>query len=309
MRLAWFYKVYIARASKSTEDDGYDFQNSKPTSTGKDSSPLKFFVIMYLHIVLVTKYERCFTVKVEDQIEANACAGKTARPPYLNWLAMDSPQGTKKARLNSESKLDTGQSGNGNDLFSSSVLEGVRYSESDVFTEDVKCFEDFKIHVDGLILDSQVPKSLRVKYYKLCCSQNTILHDCLIKGLSGKLAVVMISETMSIADAVRSANLATPLHYLECWDKTLKAFEDLGMAVGFLRDRLHKLLILSRESQATAESRRTKRVRADEEIGNLETTSLNVKAFVVSLETEIDALNLKNEKLDFEFREIAQAPW
>lgn len=275
------FRVYIARASKSTEDDGYDFQNSKPTST----------------------------VKVEDQMEANACAGKTARPLYLNRLAMDSPHGTKKARLNSESKLDTGQSGNGNDHFSPGVPEGVRYSDSDVFTEDVKCFEDFKIHVDGLVLDSQVPKSLRVKYYKLCCSQNMILHDGLIKGLSGKLAVVMISETMSIADAIRSANLATPLYYLECWDKTLKAFEDLGMAVGFLRDRLHKLLTLSRESQATAESRRTKRVRADEEISNLEATSLNVKAFVVSLETEIDALNLKNEKLDFEFREIAQAPW
>ncbi|KAH6772661.1 hypothetical protein C2S52_004530 [Perilla frutescens var. hirtella] len=280
------FRVYIVRASKLTEDDGIDlqtcdFQNSKPIST----------------------------LKMEDQMEADACVGKTARPLYLNWLVVDSPQGTKKARLNYDSKLGTGQSVHDNDHFSSSVQEGIRYSESVVCFEDVKCFEDFKIQVDGVILDSQIPKNLRVKYYKLCCSQNMILHGHLIKGLSGKLAVVMISETINIADSIRSAGLATPHHYLECWDKTLKAFEDLGMAVEFLRDRLLKLLRLSHESQVTTESKRTKRVQADEEISNLETTSLNVKAFVVSLEAEIEALNRKNEKLDFEFREIAQAPW
>lgn len=252
---------------------------------------------------------KCFTVKVEDQMETHACIGKTARPLYLNWLAMDSHQGTKKARLSSDNKLEMGQSGNGNYPFSPSVLEGVRYSEPVVLFEDMQCFEDFKIQVDGLVLDSQISKNLRVKYYKLCCSQNMILHRHLIKGLSGKLAVVMISETINIADAIRSADLATPLHYLECWDKTLKAFEDLGLAVGFLRDRLHKLLSVSRESQVTTESKRVKRVQADEEISNLETTSLNVEAFVVSLEAEIEALNLKNEKLDFEFRRIAQVPW
>ncbi|XP_057787464.1 B3 domain-containing protein Os01g0234100-like isoform X2 [Salvia miltiorrhiza] len=278
--------VYIVRASRLTEDDGIglqtnDFQNGKPTST----------------------------LKVEDQMEANACTGKTARPLYLNWLAMDSHQGTKKARLNSDCKLEIDQSGKGDYPFSPSVPEGVRYSEPVVFFEDIKCFEDFKIQVDGLVLDSQISKNLRVKYFKLCCSQNMSLHGHLIKGLSGKLAVVMISETISIADAIRSADLATPLHYLECWDKTLKAFEDLGMAVGFLRNRLHKLLNLSHESQVTTESKRTKRVQADEEINNLETTSLNVEAFVVSLEAEIEALNLKNEKLDFEFRRIAQVPW
>lgn len=242
-------------------------------------------------------------------MEADACIGKTARPIYLNWLAMDSRQGTKKARLNPDVKLDTGQSGDDNYHFNSSAPEGVSYSESVVLSDDTKCFEDFTIQVDGLVLDSQIPKNLRVKYYKLCCSQNMILHCQLIKGLSSKLAVVMISETITIADNIRSANIATPHHLLECWDKTLKAFADLGMTVGFLRERLKKLLILSRESQVTTESKRVKRVKADEEINSLEAVSLSVEAFVVSLEAEIEALDLKNEKLDLEFRRIAQDPW
>ncbi|KAI3446004.1 hypothetical protein Pfo_002669 [Paulownia fortunei] len=281
------FRVYIVRAGKLTENDGaigrqtYDFQNSKPTSI----------------------------VKMEDQMEENACIGKTARRIYLNSLAVDSHQETKKARLISDSKLDTVQSGNDIDHFGSNVLEGMSYSESVVYFKDVKGFEDFKIQVDGLILDSEIPTNLRTKYYKLCCSQKMFLHDHLIKGLSSKLAVVMISETINIADAIRSADLATSLHHLECWEKTLKAFEDLGMAVGFLRDRLHKLVSLSRESQMTIESKRTKRAQADEEISNLEATSLNVKTLIGSLVAEVEALKWKNEKLGFEFQELARAPW
>lgn len=229
---------------------------------------------------------------------ANACVGKTAR--QIN---------PKKARVISDSKLDMGQSVIVVDHFGPNVLGGIRYTESDVFFEDIKGFEDFKIHVDGLILDSQIPRNLRTIYYKLCCGQKMFLHDHLTKGLSCKLAVAIISETIVIADSIRLVVITTPPHHLECWERTLKAFEDLGMSVRFLRNRLSKLFTLSHEYQATIESKRMKRARADEAISNLEATSLKVKAFVGSLEAEIEALSLKIERLSFEFQGLAQTPW
>lgn len=242
-------------------------------------------------------------------MEENANIGKTAKRVYLNSLAVDSHQETKKARLVSDSKLDMHQSGDGIDHFGSDVQNTIRYSESAIHFKDVRSFEDFKIQAGGLILDSEIPEKLRTKYYNLCCSQKMFLHDHLIDGLSSKLAVVMISETTVIADAVRSADLTTSIHHLECWEKTLKAFEDLGMKVGFLRNRLHKLVSLSREFRLTTESKITRRTQADQMSCNLEATSLNVKALIGSLEAEIEALKWKNEKLNFEFQELAQAPW
>lgn len=229
---------------------------------------------------------------------ANACVGKTGR--QIN---------RKKARLVSDSKLDMGQSGNAVDHLGPNVLGGIRYSESGVYFEDMKGFEDFKIQVDGLILDSQIPRNLRTMYYKLCCGQKMFLHEHLTRGLSYKLAVAIISETIVIADSIRSVVITTPPHHLECWERTLKAFEDLGMAVRFLRNRLNKLFTLSHEYQATIESKRMKRARADEAISNLEATSLKVKAFVGSLEAEIEALSLKIERLSYEFQGLAQTPW
>ncbi|KAL7118944.1 hypothetical protein ACP275_02G032600 [Erythranthe tilingii] len=230
---------------------------------------------------------------MEDQMEENACTGKTARQVYLNSLeVVDSHHETKKARLTPDSEIHMHHSANSIDQF-----------------KDISGFEDFKIQSGGLILDSEIPKNIRAKYYNLCCSQRMFLHDHLINGLSTKLAVVMISETTNISEAVRSADVSTSLHHLECWEKTLKAFEDLGMAVGFIRNRLHKLLEISREAQSNNESKMTVRAQADHVSGNLETTSLNVEALIGSLEAEIESLRWKNEKLGFEFRELARAPW
>ncbi|XP_012836956.1 PREDICTED: B3 domain-containing protein Os01g0234100-like isoform X1 [Erythranthe guttata] len=265
------FRVYIVRAGKITENEGaiglqtYDFQNIKPISA----------------------------VKMEDQMEENACTGKTARQVYLNSLeVVDSHHETKKARLTPDSEIHMHHSANSIDQF-----------------KDISGFENFKIQSGGLILDSEIPKNIRAKYYNLCCSQRMFLHDHLINGLSTKLAVVMISETTNISEAVRSADVSTSLHHLECWEKTLKAFEDLGMAVGFIRNRLHKLLEISREAQSNNESKMTVKTQADHVSGNLETSSLNVEALIGSLEAEIESLRWKNEKLGFEFRELARAPW
>ncbi|KAG8368349.1 hypothetical protein BUALT_Bualt15G0036300 [Buddleja alternifolia] len=181
------------------------------------------------------------------------------------------------------------------DNFSSDILRSPR--SSDEFKE-VKSFEDFNVIVRGLILNSEIPIDTGQKYYELCCSQKMFLHDNLVEGLSSKLVADMITETVNIIDAIRVANISTSLHNLKCWDKTLKGFEVLGMSVGYLRARIHKLIRLSCEFQETIEAKREKRARREDEIEAL-------KELINSLEGELVALEVKNEKLGFEFMEVA----
>ncbi|KAL3614198.1 hypothetical protein CASFOL_042272 [Castilleja foliolosa] len=231
------FRVYIIRAGKLTEND---VSISVQTCDFPNIKPIS-------------------AVKMEDHV-------------YINSLDVNSHHETKRPRLipDADSKIETHQP----NYFGDNVLEGNKYSEPIIYFKDVKGFEDFKIQSDGLILDSDIPTNFRTKYYNLCCSQKLFLHDHLIKSLSSKLAVAVISEITNIADAIRSSNLATSIHHLECWVKTLKAFKDLGMAVGFLADRVQKLVIVSREYRSIVE---TKRAQA--------------------------------EKFDFEFQMLARAPW
>ncbi|GER42192.1 B3 domain-containing protein [Striga asiatica] len=196
------------------------------------------------------------SVKTEDRTD-----GQTTRRVLVN------PRETKKPRIISEIKL----------------------SNSNLPEIDIKKgFDDFKIQMDGLILDPEIPSVLRTKYYNLCSSQKAFLHDCLIKGLSSKLVVAMICETINISDAIRSVDLATSDHCLNCWEKTLKAFEDLGMAVGFLRDRVQKLKGIKREHQVML---------------------LSVRTLVGRVEAEVEALEWEDKKLCYEFQMLARAPW
>ncbi|KAL6494729.1 hypothetical protein OROGR_031529 [Orobanche gracilis] len=309
------FRVYIMRAGRLTENDGsggvqiYDFSNVKPVSAvtlrlRQKSCFENGQKSCFLTLSLNKPQNLFWPVKIEDQVDEIALINRTARQTYLNSLEVDLHRETKKARLISNIKLD-----NDMEHFGRNVMEGNIFSESVLYFKDVKSFEDFKIQVDGLTLDSDIPMNLRTKYYSLCCSQEMFLHHCLIKGLSSKLAIAIISETINIADGISSADLATTLSQFECWEKTLKAFEDLGMAAGFLRDRLQKLVGLKREFQATIDACRSKQAQADGQIRSLEMSSLNVRTLVGCLEAEVKALKWKNKKVGFEFEVLAQAPW
>ncbi|XP_012852912.1 PREDICTED: B3 domain-containing protein Os01g0234100-like [Erythranthe guttata] len=86
--------------------------------------------------------------------------------------------------------------------------------------KDIKGFKGFSIYVDGQILDSEMLTRCREKYYELCKSQNMFLHEKLVRGLNGKLAAEMISETVKIANTIRAVNPMTGPARMECWDKT-----------------------------------------------------------------------------------------
>lgn len=201
------------------------------------------------------------------------------------------------------------------DNICSDVFGSIRFSASVLKFQDVKRFEDFKIYVDGIILDSELPVHAKMKYYKLCCSRKMFLHDR-ITGLSSKLVTGMISETSNIADAIQSTSLAASLHNLESWDNTLKAFEDLGMRVGFLRTRIDMLVKISRKYQTINKSNSAKFAQVEEKkralnekfstMDALQKSIAALKESIKCLEAEIDG---KNEGLGFEFSKIATAPW
>lgn len=244
-------------------------------------------------------------VKTVHQPEDNSSGGtKIAKRKYLEPIAVDD----QKHILSSYNAIVADQSGKIHNGLKSEDVEHIRFSQTNIKFNDMNCFKDFNIHVNGVLLDSEIPAHLRTEYYDLCCSQNKFLHENLVQGLNGKLVTGMISEIVSTAEAIKSARLTTPLNHLETWDKTLKAFEDLGMGVGFLRSRIHQLVTLSQESH-TIESKRKERDEAEGEMKALEVKLLKVKAVVKSLNAEIHNLEVEHRELGVGFRDIARAAW
>ncbi|KAH7517969.1 hypothetical protein FEM48_Zijuj09G0120600 [Ziziphus jujuba var. spinosa] len=159
--------------------------------------------------------------------DTDACQKETVGG--LKSLSYDNPEGEI---------LD--QSDNENTDIISEVLDGIRLSDSVVSCQEVRSFKDFNVLVNGLIIDSEISKYLKAKYYELCCSQKTFLYEYLLEGLNCKLAAGIILETMNIADAIRSSKITTSKDDFIVWDKTLKCFEVLEAE---LRNLEAKLLV------------------------------------------------------------------
>ncbi|XP_057782944.1 B3 domain-containing protein Os01g0234100-like isoform X2 [Salvia miltiorrhiza] len=285
------FKVHIVRSRSVTDIDGArTLQNlsfhAEPT-TENDNSTLM--------------------VKMEEE---DVLITETARDKCVELYPAKNKQIKDTGGSVYPSEAAPNQTGDDNDHASSETMDGIKFSESFLSFKDVKSFKDFSIHVDGLMIDAEMPLHLRRKYYELCRSQNTFLHENLMKGLNTKLAAGMISETSNIADAIRAAKpSAGAADHLRNWDTALKAFEELGMVVGFLRARIDKLLTLSRQVEDIIEQKRCERAEAKEETRRLNLKLLDVKIQIQNLDAEIDGLIAKNEEQVYVFREAAAAPW
>ncbi|XVF59437.1 hypothetical protein PTKIN_Ptkin07bG0275900 [Pterospermum kingtungense] len=196
----------------------------------------------------------------------------------------------------------------------SEVLEGFKLSMPIFQFKDITSYENFNILVNGFLIDSVLSEDARAKYYKLCCSQNSFLHEKIIQHLNFNLIVGTISETVNIADAIRTCKLTTSREEFDNWDKTLKAFELLGMNVGFLQTRLHRLVNLAFESEGAAEARRyieakSERAQMKNEIRNLEAKLAELKDACKTFGVEIKGLQPTAETFELRFDEEVQAPW
>ncbi|KAJ4847421.1 hypothetical protein Tsubulata_036299 [Turnera subulata] len=167
--------------------------------------------------------------------------------------------------------------------FDSEFLGGIRLAESVVEFKDVKGFKDFDIVVNGLVINSELSKNLQAKYYELCCSQKSYLHDHLIDGLNCNLVVGVIAQIVLIADSIKCSMLHISKENLAKWKVTLTCFAKLGMNVGFLMDQLESRNAKSKKYMEAKQER----VRAEEELRSLEARTAEVKERIKSLDYEI----------------------
>lgn len=300
-----FLKVHIVRARSLTKIDG---ATSLP-NLNSNADPINGGTLIYLfslfhaknRIYIFIALKMIFVKPEEDLLITERMSGK-----YLELVCADQSDQKEDTRQLDSTPLEPEDESDDSSL---EIIDVIRFSESVLSFKDVKDFKGFHIHVDGLMIDAEIPTHLRKKYHELCSSQNTFLHEKLMQGFNTKLAAGMICETVNIAAAIRAAKPSTSSSHLQSWDKTLKAFEDLGMVVGFLRARIDKLLCLPLEVQAKIELKSIERDEAKEEMRSLKMKLLDVEMRIESLDDEIGGLVVKKEKLTSVFKEVAGASW
>ncbi|XVF67597.1 hypothetical protein PTKIN_Ptkin10aG0133900 [Pterospermum kingtungense] len=196
---------------------------------------------------------------------------------------------------------------------SSGSFDGTRALASIIDFKEIKSIDNFIIIVNGSRIDSELSEYHRTKYYDLCCSQNSFLHDNLLESISNKMAAEIITQTVSIAEAIKACKLSTFEADYMLWDKTLKGFELLGMNVGFLQARLNRLMTLALEFKEAMESERYRasleQDQMKEEKKSLELKLVKLKEAMHRLDSEIETLKENAEKHELIFEEEVNAAW
>ncbi|XP_024020017.1 B3 domain-containing protein Os01g0234100 isoform X2 [Morus notabilis] len=278
------FKVYIIRANDLTEVDG---------------------ALGLLNLDSYTKHND----SDKDNAQTEAVASSNSRKKRPKSLPLSVVQKKKrKPGLPRSVPKPAEQSENNSEEGASEVLEGSKSSGAAIQFQDVKTFENFSIQVDGLLLDSEVPEDIRKTYYKLCCSQNAFLHDDVIKGMNKKLIVGTITETVHIANAIKVCTLTTSRDDFSAWDKSLKAFELLGMNVGFLRARLSQLAGLAYKSEVSIDTRRyvesrAERARAETGMKDIETKLAELKDAFDKFDATVQCLGSQAESYEHKFQQ------
>lgn len=88
-------------------------------------------------------------------------------------------------------------------------MDGIRLAESVIPFKEVTGMENFDVIINGLVLNSEFSKYHLTKYYELCRSQNSYLHEHILECLNFKLVAGIISETINISDAIRACKITT----------------------------------------------------------------------------------------------------
>ncbi|KAH7834582.1 hypothetical protein Vadar_017589 [Vaccinium darrowii] len=257
-------------------------------------SPVKFKV----YIVRASDFDVAEDPSLPD---SDACAKETGFGAYA-----EKNNRTCKKEKKKHPRLEIEPHGDWNNMHSSDTTEGSKFSRS---VSDIK---NFNIVVNGLTIDSKLSTHVRTKFYDLCCTQKSYIHEGLLQSIDSKMAVEIISKTIHIADAIQACNISTSPNDLAMWDKTLEAFGLLGMDIGFLRDRLNRLVSLSSESKEVSNKYAKARIEIDgvqDKLKSLELKLLKMKQERKRLDDEMEDLKEKMQKNEFLMQKEAIAPW
>ncbi|CAN1343704.1 B3 domain-containing protein Os01g0234100 [Linum perenne] len=268
---------------------------------------------------------RVYIIRANDLAEVDGALVTAGVPSKSSKKKRGKPQSSsflvKKKRKTSQPRSSfrtieqpVEQSENDSEEVGSEVLEGFNLSYNVLQFEDIKSFEDFSIVIEGSVLDSELNEEVRRKYYKLCRSQNALLHENVTKGLTSKLIAGIISETVNIADNLKECTLSTSPDEFTNWARALKASELFSMNVGFLRERLRHLVNLTLHSEDAANTRRymearTERLNTEVEIQNIEAKLAVLKSACERYGSDVETVKTKAESYELKFHKAVLAPW
>ncbi|XP_074282353.1 B3 domain-containing protein Os01g0234100-like isoform X2 [Silene latifolia] len=215
--------------------------------------------------------------------------------------------------------MDSASPRNSDNDLGPEVLDGIRFSDSDIKFESIKDFNNFNIAVDGLVIDSKFSLSNRNKYYELCLSQNSFLHQHLLKGMNCNLIIGIILETINIADAIKACDSSTSIEDLQTWKTTLNGFELLGMKVGFLCDKLDQTLHIASELNRVDASKTPEMCAVEQGGGSRSINSIKVLDDKVAelkgvmkmiIDSEVEAgITASVDKYKSKVKQIDKFPW
>ncbi|XP_048433014.1 B3 domain-containing protein Os01g0234100-like isoform X2 [Pyrus x bretschneideri] len=212
----------------------------------------------------------------------------------------------KSLKLGTNPELDANQSEDDNEDFTSNLAADITIQGPAADFEDVRIIDNFRILVNGVTIDTQLSAQVRTIYYDLCCSQGSFLHDNILKSIDSKLAAEIITETTNIANAIRACKL--PHSRADCvmQEKTLHAFELLGMDVGFLRARLKRCLSVATKYEVAEESKRylegeVEQVCMRDKMRDLDSKLSELKETMESFDAKIKALKKNSRKRELIF--------
>ncbi|KAM1106292.1 hypothetical protein ACFX13_003230 [Malus domestica] len=269
--------------------------------------PLKFKVyIMGRHSL--AEVDAAFSL-----LKMKSCANKAVfgyvEKKHLMTPPRDVSQGNiqkKSSKLGTNPELVANQSEDDNEDFASNLAADITFRGPAADFEDVRMIDNFTILVNGVTIDTQLSAQVRTIYYDLCCSQGSFLHDNLLKSIDSKLAAEIITETTNIANAIRACKLPPSRADYVMQEKTLHAFELLGMDVGFLRARLKQCLSIASKYEVAAESKRylegkVEQVCTREKIRDLDSKLSELKETMESFDARIKALKKNSRKRELIF--------
>ncbi|KAM0032223.1 putative transcription factor B3-Domain family [Helianthus debilis subsp. tardiflorus] len=191
------------------------------------------------------------------------------------------------------------------------VQECSRPSKPRLSFEEVKCFEDFRILVNGNSIDHELTDDERMDYYKLCLYKKEFLHP---EAVYEKFAAGLIGQTLMIANEIKTSKLTTSKEEFEKWDGCLKSLEGFDMKVDFLRDMIHTLVRLVFESKGAPDIKQyvetsSKYKRVKHKLKELSEKRKELEERAKEIEGISGMLKAKIEKYEQKLKEEVDVPW